>query len=115
MKKLIGLFTLLAFLFTASSGLMAQEKTKKVKKKDNVETITCWASIDCGNCKAKIEKNIAYEKGVTDLEVNLEKKLVTVTYRKDKTSGEKIEKAIKDLGFKTEVIKPKVVEKEKKK
>ncbi len=58
---------------------MAQEKKQKVKKSDKTETLTCWASMDCEACKSKIEKNIAFEKGVKDLKVDLDIKRV---YRK---------------------------------
>lgn len=103
MKKIVVLFLMMLAVFSITTGSMAQEK-KDVKKKKKTETLTCWASMDCAGCQSKIEKNIAYEKGVKDLKVDLDTKLVTVTYRSDKTNPEKIEKAIKDLGFKTEII-----------
>ncbi len=96
---------MLIAMFALVSAGIAQEK-QDAKKKKNVETVTCWASIDCEACKAKVEKNIAFEKGVKDLKVDLDNKLITVTYRSDKTSQDKIEKAIKDLGYKTEIIPP---------
>ncbi len=102
-----------AMISLAGSG-MAQEK-KKVKKKNKTETITCWVSMDCEGCKAKVEKNIAYEKGVKDLKVDLDTKLVTITYRSDKTNPEKLEKAIQKLGYKTEMISSKKKEKDGKK
>ncbi len=114
MKRIIVLLVFSLAVFSLSTSLMAQEK--KDKKKDNkIETLSCWASMDCEACVAKIEKNIAFEKGVKDLKVDLKTKLVTVKYRTDKTSPEKLEKAIKDLGFKTEVIveKKKEVKKDK--
>lgn len=103
MKRIIVLLTFSLALFLVSSSTMAQEK--KAKKDKKIETLTCWASMDCDGCVAKIKKNISFEKGVKDLNVDLKTKLVTVKYRKDKTSPEKLEKAIRDLGFKTEIVK----------
>ena len=111
MKKIVVLLLLMISVFAVTTSSMAQEK-KEIKKKKNTETLTYWASIDCEACKAKVEKNIAFEKGVKDLNVDLKTKLITVTYRSDKTNPEKLEKAIQDLGFKTELI-PEKKEKEK--
>jgi len=64
-----------------------------------------WTSVDCEACVTKVEKNIAFEKGVTDLAVDLDKKLVTIKYMPDKTTPEKLEKALQGLGYKTEIVK----------
>lgn len=114
MKKTIALIALFLAVGTLIMSIQAQEK-KETKKESKVETLTCWTSVDCEACKTKIEKNIAYEKGVKDLKVDLKTKLVTVTYRKDKTTPEKLEKAIQDLGYKTEVIKEEEKSDQKKK
>ena len=102
MKKIINILTAFVVLFAlASNGeAIAQEK----KKKDKTETMKVWVSMTCENCKAKVEKNIAFEKGVTGLEADLPTKTVTITYRTDKTSPEKLEKALQKLGFKTEML-----------
>jgi copper chaperone CopZ len=55
--------------------------------------------MQCHNCKAKIEKNIPWEKGVKDLQVDLEEKTVTIIYNPQKTTEEKLQKAIEKLGF----------------
>ena len=62
-------------------------------------TVVFATNIRCNNCKKKIESNIAYEKGVKDLEVNLEDKTVTITYRSDKTDSEKLRDALQKLGY----------------
>lgn len=103
MKRIVVLLTFCLAVFVLSTSVMAQEKKEKKSKK--IETLTCWVSMDCDGCVAKIKKNIAFEKGVKDLKVDLKTKLVTIQYRTDKTSPEKLEKAIKDLKFKTEIIK----------
>ncbi|MCK5822051.1 MAG: heavy-metal-associated domain-containing protein [Bacteroidales bacterium] len=103
MKKFILLLSFSLALVSISLSVNAQEKKEKKEKK--IETMVCWASVDCEGCVATINKNIAFEKGVKDLNVDLKTKLVTIKYRKDKTSPEKLEKAIIALGYKTELIK----------
>ena len=93
-------------IFMISTTVFAQEK--KSQKKN--ETVKYWVSMDCEKCKAKIEKNIAFEKGVKDMLVDLETKTVTITYKTKKTSPEKLEKALKDLDYKVE----RVIEEKKK-
>lgn len=93
---------MLAVIMLASfAGVSAQEK------KDNKnETVVFNVSMDCMGCKNKIEKNIAFEKGVKDLDVNLENKTVKVTYDTRKTSKENLIAAIKKLGYDAEVETP---------
>lgn len=72
--------------------------TAKAEKKD-VKTVLYHVGMHCASCKAKIEKNIPYEKGVKGLDVDLEAKTVKVTFRKDKNTTEGIQKAIEKLNF----------------
>jgi len=61
--------------------------------------------MNCDNCVKKIEKNIAFEKGVTDLKCDLETKTAEVTYNTDKTSEEKLVKAFEKINYKATAIK----------
>lgn len=72
--------------------------------KNSKETVTFQVPMKCHKCQAKIENNIAYEKGVTDLSVNLEEKKVTVTYKKKSTDEEKLKEAFKKLGYEVTVV-----------
>lgn len=49
------------------------------------QTIVLDVDIHCQNCISKIEKNIAFEKGVKDLVCDLDSKTVTVTFDPAKT------------------------------
>ena len=100
MRKVLLVMTVLFTVNALSFSVFSQDK----KNDDKTKTFTCWASMTCENCKAKIEKNIAFEKGVKDMQVDLPTKTVTIKYNSAKTNPEKLEKAIKDLGFKTEVV-----------
>ncbi len=68
-------------------------------KSKELATVVFATSLHCENCKKKIESNIAYEKGVKDLKVDVAAKTVTVTYRKDKTNSENLRKALEKLGY----------------
>jgi copper chaperone CopZ len=86
----LRLVLLLALLF----GVWAAAEAKTEKK-----TVTFSVAMHCENCKKKIERNLAYEKGVLDLEVNLKENTVTVTYDAAKTDAKKIADALKKLGY----------------
>jgi copper chaperone CopZ len=107
MKNLIKILVILMMCQFALAGTSTVTAQSKKEKKENLQTMKCWVSMSCENCKAKVEKNIAYEKGVKELDVDLPTKTVTIKYRSDKTSPAKLEKAIKKLGYKTEIIEEK--------
>lgn len=96
MKKLLNITTTIVALFMATE-LSAQ----KPKEESKIATVVIASEIDCNHCKEKIEKNIAFEKGVKELFVSLENKTVTISYRKDKNSAEKLCEAINKLGYKS--------------
>lgn len=90
-SRIFALCTLLV-ISLASVHASINEKHKK-------EMVTFLVSMTCENCQHRIENNIPYEKGVTDLKVDLPQKLVTIEYRTDKTSADKLKNAIKKMGF----------------
>ena len=64
-------------------------------------------SMECANCQAKVEKTLAYEKGIKDLQFDLQKRQVTVTFDNEKTSVENIQNAlVKNNKYASEVIAP---------
>ncbi|NDV47580.1 cation transporter [Paludibacter sp. 221] len=76
------------------AGLSAQSK-----KDSNKEKVVFNVSMHCQSCANKIEKNIAFEKGVKDLNANLEKQTVAVTYDKRKTDVPALQAAFKKIGY----------------
>ena len=99
MKKIL---VVLFCVFFAVSIASAQE----TKKKDNKVTTKFFVeSIHCENCIKSIEKNIAFEKGVTDMKCDLDTKTVDVTYRSDKTTVEKLIAAFDKINRKAVVLK----------
>lgn len=87
---------ILGILLLTFAGVMyAQDK----KKNEQKGTVVFDVSMTCENCKKRIEKNIAFEKGVTDMKVNLSDKTVEIEYRKDKTTVGKLQEALEKLGY----------------
>ena len=90
MKALKVLFT---FLFLAFFGLNVQAQGKKT------ETVKIKTSAVCDMCKATIEKGIAYEKGVQNVNLDVPTQMLTVEYRADKTNVEVLRAAVNKLGY----------------
>lgn len=80
------------FALAFANPLRAQDKKK-------TETVVIKSSVVCGMCEAKIKKDLSFEKGVTDVQVNLKEKLITVQFRADKTNVDKIKTAITKIGY----------------
>lgn len=94
---LTGFFALAIVVTTANKGLAQQ--------KDNLKETKFWVSMHCESCKKKIERDIAFEKGVKSIAVDLKEKTVTVKYAADKNTDEKLAEAIKKLGYEVKVLK----------
>lgn len=78
--KAIRLILILAVVLMGAVNAQAEKKGEK--------TITFNANLHCNSCKAKVEKNIPFEKGVKDLKIDMEKQTITVTFRGDKNNAE---------------------------
>jgi len=89
------MMTALSLIFVNAQA--QSENTGSQDKKTDVVKIK--TSAQCGMCKERIEKNLAFEKGVKSAELNLEDKVLTVSYRTDKTDPDKIRKAVSLIGY----------------
>lgn len=98
MKKQVFILFLALGLCTVC---FAQQKSKKTRTAEIAIPGYC-----CKGLNATIEKTLAYERGVVDWTLNLDKKSVTVVYREDKTNATKIEKALAANGVRTANEKP---------
>ena len=58
----------------------------------------------CGMCKDKIEQGLAYEKGIKDVNLNVETKIATVKYNPEKITPDQIRKAISKLGYNADEV-----------
>ncbi len=81
---------LVMFAFVPQAGAQKVSKWKEINIK---------VSSQCGMCKDRIEKTLAFEKGVKSSDVDLEKDEVKVVYNSKKTDADKIRKAIAKVGY----------------
>ncbi len=86
----------LVLMLGIGTTMEAQDK-KPVK--NGKEIVTFDVSMTCENCVKKIEKNIAFEKGVTDMKIDLENKTVQIEFKSAQTTVEKLQAAIEKLGY----------------
>jgi copper chaperone CopZ len=86
MKTKIIFITLIAALLTLSSFAANKKVVYNV-------------SMHCESCQKRIEKNIAFEKGVKDMVVSLKDKTVAITFDDTKTNSEKLIAAFNKLGY----------------
>lgn len=99
MKRfIIILLTIVALPGWYATASYAQKPTEK--------TVTYEVSMHCKSCAAKIERDIAFEKGVKEVTASLDTKLVTIRYVEGKTTEEKLAQAIKKLGYEVKTVMP---------
>lgn len=87
-NRLIALGAIaLAFAATA-----AAKEIKELK-------LTTEPPMHCASCETRIKKALKYEKGVKDIVTDIAKQCVAITYDADKTTPEKLTKALLKEGF----------------
>ncbi|HWK08229.1 MAG TPA: cation transporter [Puia sp.] len=89
MKKLQFI---LLFLITFTGVSMAQQKTSLTV---TIKTPT----VQCQECKGRIEKYLSHEEGIQKVNVDFKKKTTTVTYLTDRTNVENIKTLIANVGY----------------
>ena len=95
MKSIIPLFLV---LFATTS--FAQTRVKKTS------TVEIQTSAVCDMCEDLIvQKNLAFEKGIKYAEIDITTGVLTVNFRKDKTSAAQIRKLISKLGYCADSVK----------
>lgn len=78
---------------------MAQNVNDSAATKSRIQTIVIKTSAVCESCKETLEKAMAYEKGVKESNLHVESKMLTVKYDSEKTTPEKIKKAVTMAGY----------------
>jgi len=91
-NKLIKIIIFIGLLSIISYDSYGQDESK-------IKKIDIKVSLQCEMCKERILNDLSFEKGVKDIEVNIEEKSVVVTYNLDKTTPEKIRTAISKIGY----------------
>jgi cation transport ATPase len=91
---------LLVFLFI--SGTVNAQTPADAEKKTTIKIKT---SAECEMCKKRIEKEMAFIKGVKKADLDLATRVLTVTYLPKKTSAEAIKTAISKIGYDADDVK----------
>jgi copper chaperone CopZ len=73
--------------------------TKAYSQDKKIAEIKIKTSAICDMCKETLEKNLAFEKGIKKSDLDVESKIITVTYNPEKISPEEIRKAIAKIGY----------------
>ena len=95
MKRLI-----LIMLICIANRAYGQINPKKI------ETVKIQTSAVCGMCEDLIiHKNLAFEKGVKYADMDVKTGVLTVNYRKDKTSVTHLRSLISSLGYSADSVK----------
>jgi cation transport ATPase len=68
-------------------------------KDDKFETVSIKTSAICSMCKERLEKNLAFEKGVRSVSLDDKTKVITIEYRKGRNNKENLKKAISKIGY----------------
>ena len=95
------LFFTIAFL-TLCVSFNVQADNKKTPKE---ETVVFNVPMDCEGCRTKIIGYMSYEKGVKNLDANLEQQTVTITYNPKRTNKENLIAAFEKLDKKAVEVK----------
>lgn len=73
------------------------------QKKGEIKEVSYQCNFDCPSCETKVMKNLPYEKGVKNVSVDYEKRLVKVEYKEGKNTDEGIKLALEQLGYETSI------------
>jgi mercuric ion binding protein len=93
-------FSLLTLL--SIGGLAAQAQTTSVAattKAKGAEQVQFKTSAVCDMCKSRLEKSLAYEKGVQAAHLDVPSKVLTVTYNPAKTTPTALRTAVQKTGY----------------
>lgn len=92
MKKTILFFAMLLSVIAASA--------KDIK----TVVFTTNPVMHCANCENKIKTNLRYEKGIKEIQTNVQEQRVTVNYDAGKTTADNIQKAFTKFGYTATVV-----------
>lgn len=74
--------------------------------KSDKQTVRLYCELHCQACCDKVMKNIAFEKGVKDIQFDMKEQAVIVTYDANKTDVPTLQKAFAKMGKPATTTKP---------
>lgn len=81
------------------SGIFMLVMSINTTKAQDVAELKVKTSAVCDMCKETMEKHMAFEKGVKKSSLDVESKILTVTYNPAKITPEQIRKAVSKSGY----------------
>ncbi|MBU2554221.1 MAG: cation transporter [Bacteroidetes bacterium] len=93
MKKHITTIFLIVALLSGRSVFAQSDNGSKY------DTITIQTSAVCQQCKDRLEHDMAFEKGVKAVSLDLDTKVLTVIVKKGKNTKENLKKAVTKIGY----------------
>ncbi len=79
--------------------ILSVTMTARSQEQKKEETITIKTSAVCNMCKERIESAMKFEKGVTEVSLNVKTKMLSVSYKTAKTNPEKLKTALTKIGY----------------
>ena len=101
----ISILFLIAIAIGITSCAQQQKKEEKLTSKEQTNPVVMQTvkmpvnGMVCSACQSNVKKTIKSVDGVTDVEVNLEKKFAVFTFDPKKVKVEQVQKAVNDKGF----------------
>ena len=93
------------FLTALTSLLLAGQLTANASVRDDKEKeVKIKTSAICSMCKARIERNLAFEKGAKESDLDVKTKVVTIKYNPAKTDVSKLKANISKTGYDAEEV-----------
>lgn len=80
-------------------GLMVSFATHAQDLAKNEAVVNIQTSAICKMCKNRIEKDLSLTKGVKKADLNLDNKVLTLTYNTKQTDPNKLRNAVSSIGY----------------
>ncbi len=90
--------------FVLLAGILSLQVFAQNRPVSANDTLLVHTSAQCPMCKERIEKALAFEKGVVNSLLDLETRLATVVYNPRRTTPDKIRKAISSVGYDADTV-----------
>jgi mercuric ion binding protein len=97
MKNIFIFLSLFIIVTAFTSGIYAENAVKKTVK------FKC-EEMTCSGCKSKITSSVKSLKGIKAIDIDLETKMVVVTYDDKKTTTDAIKTAIAEAGYEAVMV-----------
>lgn len=101
----VSMSTIIVIALAITSCAQQQKKEQKSISKEQTNPLVMLTvkmpvnGVVCSACQSNVKKTIKSVDGVTDVEVNLEKKFAVFTYDPKKVKIEQVQKAVNEKGF----------------